>query len=95
MLDKKIKDQDASIELLEDRLKTMTDLFFVSLGLSGFFLVLSTILIRFSLFYAFGFLAYGILSLFACLVVWTGFLQYKMYLFMIHKKLVKAEKERK
>jgi len=95
MLDKKIKDQDASIELLEDRLNTLKVFLFISIIFSGLCFLISTLVVSVSISSAFTFLVWGILLLFASILSWTGLLHYKLYLFMIQKKLVKAEKERK
>ena len=94
MLDRKIDDADASVELLEDR-KKMSKKFFLVFYIMGFAAVyLFGLVSIFSLPVA---LMIGFVGV-ALMIIATWFLimfaQYTSYLFFIKKGLIKAKEER-
>ena len=95
MLDKKIEDYDASVELLEDRKKTAKFfmLFFYFIGLLGVicFPIIAIVDSWMSGEYVV-FISIGLLIIAG--FMWKAILQYEFYLFMIKKKLVKAKDKR-
>jgi hypothetical protein len=94
MLDHKIDDADASVELLKNREKKgkMFFLFFYILGFGGTTLFGFVIPFNWMVAEMIGF--FGI----ACMVIGTWFLitvvQYDLYLFLIKKGMIKAKEER-
>lgn len=92
MLDRKIKDYDASIELLEDREK-QAEVWFMLFYVLGAVLVLSPILLT-SIYFSIVLIGAGIAFLIIATLILIAYLQLEFYLFLIHKKVVKATDKR-
>lgn len=95
MLDRNIKDHEASIELLEDRQKTTKSLMIIFYIFGSSMIAFSPIMIILDTIYTSLWLLFiGVTLLIVGCYLWTAYLQYHLILFMIHKKLIKAKEKR-
>ena len=92
MLDKNIKDYDASIELLKDRRKQIKYCFLV-FYIIGAVMSLGGFVIPYH--FSIGVIGTGLAMLIIATWFFIGFLQYGFYIFLINKNMVKATKEKK
>jgi len=95
MLDKNIKDIDASVELLNDRKKQSLYWLLFLYAAGSVSLLVAAVMPPFGFFLSFGALSVGVFCMFVASWFLFIYLHYANYLFMIHKGLVKAIQERK
>ncbi len=92
MLDRKTDDFDASVELLEDK-QRQAKCYFFAFYIVGACMTIGSNLIPY-LHFEIAVMGTGLTLLFVATWIFMGYFQYGFYLFLIHKGVVEAVKEK-